>query len=62
MDEVRPFIEVIPPLERVIHDGTPPLIERTCPLDPLVRPTVFPVRVRPLLKVKRSENSPVVSL
>jgi hypothetical protein len=59
IDELSPFIEVIHPLERVIHDGIPPLIERTCPFVPFVSPMVFPIRVSPLLNVRKSENSPV---
>ena len=43
----------------VIHVGTPPLIERTSPLAQRVRPIVFHARTSPLLKVRRSENTPV---
>ena len=43
----------------VIHVGTPPLIERTSQLAPRVSPIVFPTRTIPLLKVRRSENTPV---
>ena len=35
------------------HTGIPPDIESTSPLDPLVRPIVFPTRVSQLLKVRR---------
>jgi hypothetical protein len=48
--------------EGTVHVGTPPLIVRTCQLVPLVRPIVFPTRVRPLLNVKRSPKSPVLLL
>ena len=43
----------------VIHVGTPPDIERTSQLAQRVRPIVFPARTSPLLKVRRSENTPV---
>ena len=57
----------------VIHVGTPPDIERTSPLEPRVRPIVFPTRVSHDMKVRISslllkvfqsvrERAPVVVL
>ena len=59
MDVVSPFRDVIPPPADVTQVGAPPLMVRTCPVDPRVSPTVLPTRVSPLLKVKRSPKSPV---
>ena len=46
----------------VAHTGEPPLIVSTCPFVPFTSQTVFPARVSPLLKVRRSPKSPVVVL
>lgn len=51
-DEESPLSEDIPPHARVIHVGVPPLIERTCPFDPLMSPMVSPTRESPLLNVR----------
>ncbi len=53
---------VIPAPASVDQVGVPPLIVSTCPVDPSMSPTVFPVLVSPLLKLKRSVNCPVVLL
>lgn len=42
--------------------GTPPLMVSTSPLVQRVRPIVFPTLESQLLKISRSENSPVVLL
>ena len=41
------------------HIGAPHDIASICPSLPVVIPMVFPTRERPLVKVKRSEKSPV---
>ena len=44
------------------HVTTPPLIESICPLPPRVRVTLFPTLESQLLKVRVSENCPVMAL
>ena len=42
-----------------IHTGAPHDMARICPSIPVVIPIVFPTRESPLVKVRRSEKSPV---
>lgn len=65
MDPVRPKILVTGILTAVgvIQVGVDPERVRTCPeVPPEISPMVLPTRERPLLKVKRSENCPVIEL
>ncbi len=45
-----------------VQVGVPLLMVSICPVLPSMSPTLFPVRVSPPLKVKRSVNCPVVLL